>query len=108
MRFCIGIPRPNDAFQPGRDGWTKFREPTMLVFWLYALPVAAFTFVGLTIAIGSVGDPSAKIVIKTGNVTISQMALVAFLTLLAFFAVLMIHELVHLLMHPQQGRLGIQ
>jgi hypothetical protein len=104
MRFCIGVPRPNGDFQPEREGWTKFREPAMLVFWLYALPVAAVTLVGLLVAIGSVGDPSAKIVIKTGDVTIPQIALVAFLTVLAFFAVLVAHEAVHLLMHPKQGR----
>jgi Putative zincin peptidase len=104
MRFCIGIPRPNDAFQPERDGWTRFREPTMLVFWLYALPVSALTFVGLMVAIGSVGDTSARIVINTRDATVWQVVLVVFLAVLAFFSVLVIHELVHLLMHPQQGR----
>jgi hypothetical protein len=104
MRFCIGVPRPRGDFQPERDGWTRFREPTMLVFWLWALPVAAMTLVGLLVAIGSVGDASARIVIRTRDVTLPQIALAAFLIVLAFFAVLVIHEAIHLVMHPQQGR----
>lgn len=104
MRFCIGIPPVNDDFQPEREGWTKFREPTMFVFWLYALPVAALSLLGLVVAIGSVGDTSAKIVINTHDVTTAQLALVAVLTVLGFFAVLVCHEAVHLLMHPKQGR----
>lgn len=104
MRFCIGVPPPNDDFQPERDGWTRFREPPMLVFWLYALPVAAVTLVGLLVAIGSVGDTSATIVIRTAGVTGWQLALAAFLIILAFFVVLLAHESAHLLMHPKQGR----
>ena len=104
MRFCIGLPPPHEDFQPERDGWTKFREPTMLVFWLSALPVAAVTLVGLLIAIGWVGDTSATIVINTRDVTPAQIALTAALTVLGFIAVLTTHEVVHLLTHPRQGR----
>jgi hypothetical protein len=104
MRFCIGVPPVNDDFQPEHHGWTRFREPTMLVFWLCALPMAAITLVGLLVAIASVGDASAKIIINTRDVTLSQIALVASLTAIAFFAVLVTHELVHLFMHPSQGR----
>ena len=70
------------------------------------VPVAALTFVSLMVAIGSVGDTSARIVINTRNVTLWQVALAAFLTVLAFFAVLATHELVHLLTHPKQGALS--
>jgi hypothetical protein len=104
MRFCVGVPAPNVEFQPEREGWTKFREPPMFVFWLLALPVAALTLVGLLVAIGSVGDTSAKIVIRTGDVTAWQVAFVAVLTLLGFVAVIAVHEVVHLLMHPRHGR----
>jgi Putative zincin peptidase len=103
MRFCIGIVPPNESFQPQLNGWTKFREPTMLVFWLCALPVAAVMLVGLLVAIGSVGDTSAKIVIKTGDVTIGRVAFVFLLTILGFCAVLLAHELLHLLAHPKAG-----
>jgi hypothetical protein len=103
MRFRIGIVPPNESFQPELDGWIKFREPTMLVFWLCALPVAAFTLVGLLIAIASVGDPSAKIVIKTRDVTAGRVAFVFLLTVLGFCAVLLAHELIHLLAHPKAG-----
>lgn len=104
MRFCVGVPAPNAEFQPERDGWTKFREPPMLAFWLGALPVAALILVGLLVAIGSVGDTSAKIVLRTGEVTVWQVALVAALTVLGFVAVLVAHEFIHLLAHPRQGR----
>jgi hypothetical protein len=104
MRFCVGVPALNDDFQPERDGWIKFREPSMLVFWLRALPVAAVTVVGLFVAVGSVADTSAKVVIRTSDVTIWQIVLVGFLTLLGFLAVLVVHELIHLLIHPKHGR----
>jgi hypothetical protein len=83
--------------------WLDKVSRTMLVFWLCALPVAAVTLVGLLVAIGSVGDTSAKIVIKTGDVTIGRVAFVFLLTILGFCAVLLAHELLHLLAHPKAG-----
>jgi hypothetical protein len=104
MRFCVGVVPPNESFHPERDGWIKFREPAMLIFWLSAIPVAGATLVCLLIAIGSVGDQSARIVIRTANVTVPRLVLGALLTVLAFLAVLAAHEFIHLMMHPQQGR----
>jgi Putative zincin peptidase len=103
MRFCIGKVAPNEEFHPDRGGWRKLREPNFLTFYVLALPVTAVTFVALTIAIGSVGDESAKIVIKPGDVTTGRVVVGILLGFLFFFSALAVHEFVHLLAHPRCG-----
>jgi hypothetical protein len=103
MRFCIGKVATNPDFHPEQGDWRRLREPNFVAFYALALPVAAATFVALTIAISSVGDESAKIVIKPGDVTPGRVAVAIVLVILSFFGALAIHEFVHLLAHPQLG-----
>lgn len=41
MRFHVGAIPQNSDFQPDAEGWNALREPSPLVFQLWALPVAA-------------------------------------------------------------------
>jgi len=103
MRFCLGRVPANPEFDPQRDAWQRVREPGFLTFYAMGLSTAAVVCVALSIAIASVGDRSAKIVIKPVDVTplriLVGLAVVVGTVLLA----LAIHEAVHLIAHPGNG-----
>src|SRR5689334_3433542 len=102
MRFCLGKVPPNEEFLPERDG-RKIREPGFLVLYALGVPVAATTVLALTVTIASVGDRSAKIVIKPGDVTPLRIVVGLLLAVASFLAALAIHELLHLVAHPGNG-----
>src|SRR4051794_36579390 len=103
MRFCIGKVPPDPDFHPEADGWNKFREPNMLVFWICAVPLSIVMFVGAAIAIGAVGDSSAKIRVRPGDATAMNVTLFLLAVIGLFVGVLIVHELVHLVAHPKYG-----
>lgn len=103
MRFCIGKVSPNPDFHPEQNGWRKLREPGLLTFYVLALPIAAVTVAALTIAISSVGDESAKIVIRPGDVTSLRVVIGIVTGIFYFVGALAVHEFVHLLAHPRCG-----
>jgi putative zincin peptidase len=103
MRFCFGKVPPNEEFHPERDGWRKIREPNFLALYAAGIPIAALTVVALSIAITSVGDQSATIVVKPGDVTPARVVIGLVLVAGGFLAALVIHEVVHLVAHPGVG-----
>ena len=102
MRFRIGNVPPDPDFHPERDGGQNFREPNMLVFWLCAIPFSVIMFFGTFIAIGSVGDSTAKITVRP-DVTALAVTLFLLAAIGLFVGVLIVHELVHLVAHPKCG-----
>lgn len=102
MRFCMGKVPPDPEFHPKRDGWRKFREPNMVVFWLCAIPVSVALFIGTFIAIAGVGDKSAKITVRP-DTTATEIALFLSAIVGLFIGVLIVHELSHLVAHPGFG-----
>jgi len=103
MRFCLGRVPANSGFDPLRDGWQRVREPGLLAFYAAGIPMAAVVCAALSIAIASVGDRSATIVIKPGDVTPPRMLFGLSVAVGTFFLVLAIHEAVHLIAHPGNG-----
>lgn len=102
MRFHVGKVPPDPTFRPERDGWQKFREPNMLVLWLLAIPFSVVMFIGTFIAIGVVGDSSAKITVRP-DVTAMQVTWFVLACVGIFVGVLIVHELIHLIAHPKFG-----
>ena len=102
MRLHIGKVPPDPEFHPEVDGWRKFREPKMSVFWLFAIPMSAVMVIATFILIGSVGDTSATITVRP-DTTGSQITLFVLAVVGLFVGVLIVHELIHLVAHPSFG-----
>lgn len=103
MRFCLGKMAANEDFNPEREGWHRVREPGFATFYAVGIPVAAALCAGLSIAITSVGDRSASIVIKPGDVTPLRLLVGVFVVIGTVLFVIAAHEAVHLIAHPAAG-----
>lgn len=103
MRFCIGKVPANQEFDPHQDGWRPVHEPGFLAFYALGIPLAAAVCIALSIAIASVGDRSASIIIRPGDVTPLRLVAGLFAAVGAFLLALAIHEGVHLIAHPGYG-----
>jgi hypothetical protein len=104
MRFHIGKIPPDPTFDPAAGGWRKIREPTMAVYYLLGMPLAVVTFAALSVAIAAVGDAGHPLVIRTAGVTLGGVAGVLLLVAGGFIALLLVHEGIHVLAHPGNGR----
>jgi hypothetical protein len=104
MRFHVGKVDPNPGFDPGQGDWRKIREPGMGWYYLLGLPLAAVTVGCLSVAIAAAGKASHPIVIRTANVSLARVAGVLLLAIGGFVALLVVHEGIHLLAHPGNGR----
>jgi hypothetical protein len=104
MRFHIGKMPPDPAFDPTSSAWRKIREPPIAVYYLLGMPLAAVTFAGLSVAIAAVGDTSHPIVIRPGDVTPARVFGVLLLVAIGFLTLLVVHEGLHVLAHPGNGR----
>jgi hypothetical protein len=104
MRFRFGQLAPDPEFDPGHGGWRKIRQPGMGWFYLLGAPLAAITAGSLSLAIASVGDTSHRIVIRPGDLSFWRVARVVVLAGGGLIALLVVHEGIHLLAHPGNGR----
>jgi hypothetical protein len=89
MRFQLGPPPANPAFDPVAGGWTKLKEPNPWLMQLCALPIAVGVGVLLVGAITRLGN-------------LQPSGLVPILAVLLLL--LPVHELIHALIHPGNGR----
>jgi hypothetical protein len=103
MRFRFGKVAPNPEFDPGQGGWRKVRYPSLGWFYLLGAPLAAITVSSLSVAIAAVGDTSHAIVIRPDDFSFGRVACVVMLAVGGFFALLAVHEGIHLLAHPGNG-----
>jgi Putative zincin peptidase len=104
MRLKYGKVAPSAEFDPGQGGWRRVRQPGLGSFYLLGAPLAAVTVGSLSVAIAAVGDTSHRIVIRPDDFSVWRVACVVMLTVGGFFAVLAVHEGIHLLAHPGSGR----
>lgn len=91
MRFHYGPPPEDPQFQPLSQGWQSIREPGPILVQVIAIPVAVLAFLGLgmviTLIVGSSPFP----------------LILSFEALLWFIGLIPLHELLHLLAHPDFG-----
>ena len=104
MQFRFGTIAPDPEFDPSHGGWRKIRQPGLGWFYLLGAPLAAITAGSLSIAIAAVGDTSHKIVIRPGDLSFWRVAYVVMLAVGGLIALLPVHEGIHLLAHPGNGR----
>lgn len=99
MRFHLG-PVPEDpGFHPDYNEWRKLKEPSFGVLMLLAIPVAGLMVVGMLAAWSAVAraagtDEPVQFVITPATLLYSLAALVA---------LVVVHELVHMLALPRFG-----
>lgn len=91
MKLHIGPVPLNERFRPEQDGWRPLREPTPVLMQFLAAPIGLVTGVALAAASGLLGffnspldEPAWLLVVVVGTIPV--------------------HEVVHMLVHPRQGR----
>lgn len=90
MRFNVGaVPEAAD-FDPESEGWRSIREPDPVTMQYVAIPVLLVTAAIMTFVIAT-ATPVRAIDAWTP-------------LLLVFFPVVVVHELIHALVHPGNGR----
>jgi len=89
MRFQLGPPPANPAFDPTAGGWIKLKEPNPWLMQLLALPIAVGVGVLLMWAMTRLVDLR-----PSGIVPI----------LVVLLLLLPVHEMIHALIHPGNGR----
>jgi hypothetical protein len=104
MRFQFGEVPPNPHFDPSRGGWRKIREPGLGWYYVFGLPLAAFTVGCLLVAIDGAGDTSPQIVVRPGDLSLGRVVVGALVVAGGFVALILVHEGIHLLAHPDNGR----
>jgi hypothetical protein len=104
MRFRYGPIAPTTEFDPAQGGWRKVRHPGLGWFYLLSTPLATVTVGCLSVAIAAVGDTSAQVIIRPGDVNFGRVAGVVLLVGGGLLALLLAHEGIHLLAHPGNGR----
>lgn len=99
MRFRVGAVPVDPRFQPDEEAWRKLKEPSFGVLILLALPVAALLVAGMlvgwaAVARASGADEGIRFSINPATMLVSLGALVA---------LVVIHELAHVLALPRLG-----
>ncbi len=93
MRFHLGAIPESPDFHPEEEGWQSLREPSPLVFQLWALPVAILNVVVLAILWKAL-VPSLPI--KNG-------ALAGIGVLIVLLSFILVHEIIHAVTAPGWG-----
>ena len=91
MRFHYGPPPEDPQFQPLAQGWHSIREPGPVLVQVLAIPVAVLAFLGLGVAITQISGSSPFPLILSVE------------ALLWFIGLVPLHEMLHLLAHPDFG-----
>ena len=91
MRIHIGAIPSNDQFKPTEEKWRPLKEPGPVLMQVVAAPIAVVTGVVLGVTSYWIG------LFKVHSFELVWL-------LFAFVGVIPLHELIHLLAHPQQGR----
>jgi hypothetical protein len=100
VRFKYG-PVPEDPdFKPEEGGWRRLREPSILVGLVLSFPIGVLAVVGLLYGWSAVLT-LAGVSLDAQNAVFQQ---VGPLVLPAVLVSVPVHELIHAVFHPQQGR----
>ena len=106
MRFHVGRVPPNPDFHPKRDGWRRMNEPSDGAFisqaTLYGV-IAAIAFSYWLSSLPSSDPDAGRIVINTSTITLIGMLKALAILIGGFIALVIVHESIHLLLHPGFG-----
>jgi hypothetical protein len=91
MRFRLGRVPSTPGFHPEQGGWRRLREPGPLLMQVLALPVAGVVFVVL-----------GAVAVLLGMAHFREVHPAAYLLILV--GIIPVHEGLHVLAHPEQGR----
>ncbi len=99
MRFRVGPVPDNPGFQPDQHSWRKVKEPSFGVLMLLALPVAALMVAGMLAAWAAVARAAGT----DEPVQFSITPATLLYSLAALAALVVVHELAHMLALPRFG-----
>jgi Putative zincin peptidase len=114
MQLHFGSPPLVPGFAPDEEGWNSLREPTPVGLQLIAIPIAITTAAALIGAwTGLTGDRSTGVVLSLGGGASGWPVAIGFLIpVVAFIALIVVHELLHAVAMPgfgltPQTRIGV-
>lgn len=103
MRFTIGSPPSDEAFEPENQGWTRVRYPGPYALIAMGLPIGSLTAMLLWLGWKELVPPNDQFSVRIPV----PLLWAPVVLLLAFFAgmllVVLVHELLHCAGHPRMG-----
>ena len=102
MRFRYGPIPEDDVFDPEAQGWSDLREPSPLIVNILAIPVAILLISATGYAISLAWPGGFQAIMEE---VLEQSSINPFLVSLVIVLIsIPVHELVHLIIHPEFGR----